>query len=1014
MKASFLSRIPISFFYIAAILLLPSRNYGQQHYLKTYNVNDGLPNTITHEMYQDKYGYLWIGTPSGISRFDGRQFVNYSIADGLPSLNVLKIFQDSKERLWVGTAAGMTQFKNDRFITYPTSDSLNNIWVFNFVETKDKLLWALTSKGIYEFADSVWKKIALYPGFKNRACRNIIEINDELFICYSTDIMCRNKGGKWLHIASQDTYGSIFNVMSLQHKQIWISTISNIYEIHDYKLVPLYKRNISYEHYFSYLFDSKNRLWLAGDDFLKISKPGDWHHFSGSINQSSHCFFVNEDSSHNVWVGTMEGLVKIKDIDFTIVDKDNKAPLDGIYNIIPLPNNNLLFSSGKKTGLLLYDNNSCKQIMPPKAPGNENYYRDPVDAYTFDDQNTLWMVTRFKKFLHFNGKALEDFSGALHLKTTENIYDMIYAKKRKEFFVCADSTLLYGKHSNFLTFIPHNTGIPIVKPTRIRELENGLMLLYIDGIGVYAINKSNNLINLIKETHIDGSKKGVQLGVIFYESSDNSFWIAIPGLGLYEYGFAKNQLPFLKNHITIKDGLQSNQILSLTNDLKNRLWVATNSGIDILQKNKAGSWDVFNYASAEDLTIDIIGYFKFVSDKEGNVWLASPKKIIKFNPSIIKLYKETPHIIIENISIDFKETDWSKLNDSLYSYYQLPYNQVLNYNQNSLGIFFNAIDLSVSNSNPEYSYKLLPLDTSWSIPSKTKSVSLAQLPSGKYQFVVRAKDKASGWSRPATFQFTIRPPFWDKWWFRLIIIAIAAFIIINIFNVREKKIIKDAYIENQLKELEMKALKAQMNPHFIYNALNSIQALVANDKKTEGIRYLGSFSRLLRQVLDNSENNVISLDKELETISLYIQLESLRLDMQLKYKKSIPQNIVAEFEKVPPLILQPFVENSLWHGLSHKEGEKEIIITVSSSEEWLLCEISDNGIGREKAQEWKNNSAAIHKSKGIDITVKRLIDFNGDDQVIPVEFFDLYDDKKKVAGTLVIVRIKRKFNSLFV
>jgi LytS/YehU family sensor histidine kinase len=261
---------------------------------------------------------------------------------------------------------------------------------------------------------------------------------------------------------------------------------------------------------------------------------------------------------------------------------------------------------------------------------------------------------------------------------------------------------------------------------------------------------------------------------------------------------------------------------------------------------------------------------------------------------------------------------------------------------------------------------------------------------------------------------SIRPAFWNQWWFRSIIIVFAALIIIGIFRARVKKIKEDAFIQNQLKEMEMKALKAQMNPHFIYNALNSIQALVANDKKDEGIRYIGSFSRLLRQVLDNSENNVISLDKELETIGLYIQLESLRLDVQLQYKKIIPENIVPEFEKIPPLILQPFVENALWHGLSRKAGEKEIKITVSLNAEWLICDIRDNGIGREKAGEWKNNSAAIHESKGLDITRKRLIDYNENGLIAPIEFFDLYDDYKNPAGTLVTVRIKRKFNSISV
>jgi hypothetical protein len=297
----------------------------------------------------------------------------------------------------------------------------------------------------------------------------------------------------------------------------------------------------------------------------------------------------------------------------------------------------------------------------------------------------------------------------------------------------------------------------------------------------------------------------------------------------------------------------------------------------------------------------------------------------------------------------------------------------------------------------------------WQYGPANYTIRFEDLQPGKYTLRMQASNAALQFNGPEkALSIRINPPWYGTWWARVIILAIAASIIIVIFRVRIKKIRDDALIQNQLKELEMKALKAQMNPHFIYNALNSIQALVANDKKDEGIRYIGSFSRLLRAVLDNSENNVISLDKELETIDLYIQLESLRLDMQLSYKKAIPEDLVAEFEKIPPLILQPFVENALWHGLSRKEGEKEIKVTVSLKDQWLICEITDNGVGRERAGELKRNSIAIHQSKGIDITGKRLLDFNDDNSVSPIQFFDLQDDKKNPSGTKVVVHVKRK------
>jgi ligand-binding sensor domain-containing protein len=881
-------------------------------------------------------------------------------------------------------------------------------YVFNFLETKDKKLLALTDKGIYQFSESIWNKVVLYKGYENHPCRDIVESDGDLYVNYATAIYCRNKGGKWMHIGSDKNVGSIFNVMTVHNDQILVSTLSNLYKIENHRLVALFKKDIGNKSFFCILIDSKNRLWISGDNFLKISAPSDWNHFPVSVDLKGFTFSMTEDKTGNFWLGTTGGLIKIKNISYETIDKNHSMPLDGIYNIIPLPDNRMIFSSGTKGGLLLFKNNCCKTIPSPSSSDDKNYFKDPVDAYTTDKRNLTWMVTRYRRLLCFDGSKLSDFSSSLQLKTTENIYDLEYVKKRGRFFICADSTLLYGDPFGFSLFIPSNTKTAIVKPTRIRALKNGLLLLYVDGKGVFALNDANNLISLIRQTGIDGSKKGIQLPVCFYEDQINNFWISVPGLGLYQYGFKKDEFPFLENHFSLKDGLQSNKILAVTSDHYNRIWVATSTGLDILQMNAAGKYEIFNFAKEEELGLNETFSEKIVTDAAGNIWLSSPNKILRFNPASLQLKKEAPNVIIEKISLAFKETDWSKLADSLYSYYRLPYHPVLKYNQNSLGISFNAVDLSTSNSSPEYSYKLSPLDKSWSTPSATKLVSFAQLPSGKYEFAVKAKDRASGWGPVTVFSFDISAPFWERWWFRLLIIAIAAIIIIGIFQAKIQKIKRDSIIRNQLKELEMKALKAQMNPHFIYNALNSIQSLFANDKKPEGIHYIGSFSRLLRQVLDNSENNVVSLSKELETIGLYIQLETLRMDMQLQYQTMIPEDIVTEFEKIPPLILQPFVENSLWHGLNHKEGQKEILISFSIENDWLICNIRDNGIGRQKAIEIKSLSLSLHASKAIDITRKRLIDFNDTDLIAPVEFVDLYDTNNSPCGTEVMVRIKRK------
>ena len=995
----------IFLYFLCSLTLIP-KGYAQHFFYRLYNMNDGLPGTKIYHVLEDKNGYLWINSNEGVSRFDGRQFINYGINDGVPSISSYLSFQDSKLHLWVGTRSGIAQFKNERFISYPTSDNQSNLYVFNITETKEKKVWALTGNGIYEFTGSQWKKITLYPGFENNACRNISEKDGSMYVNYGIAIAYRNKNRHWTLLATNQPYRSLFNKLELYENEIWVSTGVNIFKISNNQLVPLYKKDLISNGYFDYFVDRHHRLWLAGNGYLKVSGAGDWNRLTQVGNQY-HYSNIWEDDNSNTWVGTDEGLIELKDVSYTdIIAQSSVRPKD-IYNIIALPNSGLLISSN---GLMTYANNKFNNISPPLTRTDSNYNKDPVDAYAFED-STLWLGTRFNKLLSFDGKTLSDHSDLLHVSRNGNIYSMAYIKSRKLLFICADSTLFVGNQSGFSVFIPRNMPLPKGNTTLIHLLPNNILLLFIEGKGAYGIDSANNLFPLNKELKIDDGNLENKKGIFFYDDNAGHFWISFPGFGIEEYGFSKNKTPYLNAHFDVSNGLQSNHVMSMTSDGQNRMWIATNKGIDILQLNKNKEWEIFNFAKTEELGIKQAEFEKLITDRKGDVWFSSPENIFRFNIDSIILTKKPPLVIIEKISLDFKETNWLKLTDSLYSYYQLPWQPVLHYNQNSLGISFNATDLSTASPLPEYSYKLLPFDTAWSIPSKSKFVSLAELPAGKYQFLVKAKDRASGWSNPALFSFTIKPPFWNLWWFKLLVIALTAFIIIRLFMARIARIKKDADLAAQLTELEMKALKAQMNPHFVFNAINSIQALVANDKKNEAIYYIGSFSRLLRQVFDNSENDLISLDKELETVGLYIQLETLRLNMELHYSKNIQDYVITEHEKIPPLLLQPFVENALWHGLSFKEGRKEISISIYIKDQWLLCNITDNGIGRAKALELKEKSTVIHLSKGLEITRRRLIDFNGSSNVSPFVFTDLFDENDKPCGTTVTLHIRRKTSS---
>ena len=204
----------------------------------------------------------------------------------------------------------------------------------------------------------------------------------------------------------------------------------------------------------------------------------------------------------------------------------------------------------------------------------------------------------------------------------------------------------------------------------------------------------------------------------------------------------------------------------------------------------------------------------------------------------------------------------------------------------------------------------------------------------------------------------------------------------------------------------MQALRAQMNPHFIFNSLNSINRFILQNNKVQASEYLTKFSKLVRMILQNSQVSLITLETELESLELYLNLEALRLNYHFDYNISVPKNLDISALQVPPLILQPYVENAIWHGLMHKEEKGQLDVEVSEENDHLLFKITDNGIGRVKAAELASKSATKHKSMGLRITAHRIaIVQNSQTLTSPVTVKDLVNPDGTAAGTEVIIKM---------
>ena len=304
------------------------------------------------------------------------------------------------------------------------------------------------------------------------------------------------------------------------------------------------------------------------------------------------------------------------------------------------------------------------------------------------------------------------------------------------------------------------------------------------------------------------------------------------------------------------------------------------------------------------------------------------------------------------------------------------------------------------------------------------TIRLEDLSPGSYKLVMQASNASREFIGPErTLIINISPPFWQTWWFRAISLILLVDVIYNIVRWRLRKKFKlqmerseketqmaemrqkTAELLQQKTELEMQALRAQMNPHFIFNSLNSINRFILQNNRVQASEYLTKFSKLVRLILQNSQASLISLESELQALELYLDLEALRFDYRFGYKISVPKDLDIEALKVPPLIIQPYTENAIWHGLMHKEDKGQLDIEVSEEGDHLYFKIADNGVGRKQAAAMASKSATKHKSMGLRITQERIAMLQKVNGESPVKIIDLENADGSAAGTEVIIKM---------
>lgn len=339
----------------------------------------------------------------------------------------------------------------------------------------------------------------------------------------------------------------------------------------------------------------------------------------------------------------------------------------------------------------------------------------------------------------------------------------------------------------------------------------------------------------------------------------------------------------------------------------------------------------------------------------------------------------------------------------------------LKYDENNIQIYYSCRGTSLDSLT--FAWKLDNYSDEWVmapysiLDNEMNIVYFEDLSPGEYIFRLKARKGNKEWlSKEAVLTIIIAPPFWQTWLFWLCVVSGLGILIFLIANWRSKVVRRQeqqkAKIEKELLELEAKALRAQMNPHFIFNCLNSIKSLIQEDQKDKSVEYLTTFSKLIRTLFNNADKKEITLYDEIETCKLYLQLEAMRFDNRFSYAVTIDPTIDLKSFYVPALIIQPFIENAIWHGIVPKETGGTVMLNVKKEKGNVKIVVDDNGIGREASQQNKSLTGITHQSKGVNLTQSRLeLDNLIQQRKAKLEIIDKKDEKGIPKGTAVVITL---------
>ncbi len=959
---------------ILTILTVAFSSWGQDVWEPVsfeFNIKDGLPSNTVYDIIQDSRGYIWIGTENGIAKFDGREFetlndqhldVNeisylYEVPDGSIwavtfGNRIIRIENDS-----IHIVKAFEPFHNDRkyFSMIHPRDSLL------FVKSKDNLIkYNLLTEDIHPIPHIV------KPGFINHITHN----QDSVII------LVHSKGADKRKKSIIHTYDIDSGTLGIIDVKL-PALVTNVYQHQDQTLLMGIKMGINM------IQDGQSALWDripemdATDRLLNLS-----------------------DIDEDIWVNTFKGSIRLSDRQRILSKKTSTKVIkdfEGSHWV-----------STYNSGIFHIPNFHLVQ---------HKEFSQAINRIVSSDQ-FLFLGMSDGQLVHYD-PTHDSIVKQLNMENFKDIKDMNYNPHLQRIFINNRHTFQYDIRDKKISKLPLTSSATLGLSSNqnfLLDLNNVVILVhFFDEPGNPSSTISEEWKKNISESFSFNNKEIIYNTENILAHTDNNIWFLMNDKILVKKEFGLDSILYQGKNLIGLDACQmSDDSVVISNHDYGLSFIVDYKAHKPIQNpdiNRFGRIDKIKYKN--DYIVGLTRFGMLIMDRNGKI-LKTIDESDGLDASIVNDFAIWNHYLFAATTqglykIDLKLFSDNETASKTYINEIRMNGEVVSEshsfkNGSNVEISFNHTGMK-GRKNSRIQFRMNE-NEAWK-PVSNNSINLPNLSPGSYNFQVRTINEEGIIGEPTSYAFYIRPPIWQRWWFILGACFLLALVLFIFYKRRLSAIEKENQYEQEIRSNKLSALRSRMNPHFIFNSLNSIQDFIIKMDKLGANEYLGIFSDLMRIYLRHSELNRVELHEEIEALELYLKLEELRFgDIETHFHIDPKLEQMDLF--IPPLFIQPYIENAFKHGLLHKrEGDKklEIIFRYLENDKTLLIEITDNGIGQEESLRIKQRSNV----KGLSFSTKanqtrlELLNHNRI-QKISVEFTDL-NENGKASGTKVTILV---------